>query len=425
MDIDPPVIPADTENQDFSGINENPENQDLSVIPGNPENPIEFNSVHSEFSYKSVSKEISPNEVNSSNIISNTESLASIESSMEIDATLKLPEEHKINEELKADKESLASIESSMEIDATLKLPEEHKINEELKADELITESAEKILREKYNYYFDQNKELRHTETHEKFKFVNQAHYEHLGDIILKYVQEKMVSDYNMIEEFIPKDARPQCNIFISKGWFDDCKKALILIQGAGAVRAGIWARSVCINDSLITGSVFPFLDFAKTEGFEVIVLNPNYCYDPKTHERIPQNESLEAHGDFVWTNYISPCKAEDLYIVAHSCGGISTMSLINHFWEEFKNRVKGIAFTDAVHGYYGMGREKLKFLRRVAVDWIASSEPLDTPQRSYRDEVVYLSSGHHKHEYTTGSAYPSILKFILEIKSRNPYLKD
>ena len=37
-------------------------------------------------------------------------------------------------------------------------------------------------------------------------------------------------------------------------------RRALVLIQGAGAVRAGIWSRSVCVNDSLEKGSVLPFL---------------------------------------------------------------------------------------------------------------------------------------------------------------------
>ena len=163
-------------------------------------------------------------------------------------------------------------------------------------------ETAEGILKREFGYYFDENLVLKNIETNENFKFVNQKHYEALGDLIQRYVQEKMVEKYEMIEEFIPKNQPgPKCNIFISKNWFDEsCSKALILIQGAGAVRAGFWARSVCINDSLKTGSVFPFLDFAAVHNFKVIVLNPNFCYDPKTHKQIPENYSLEAHGDYV-----------------------------------------------------------------------------------------------------------------------------
>ena len=296
---------------------------------------------------------------------------------------------------------------------------------EEAKISENMT--AEAILRDKFKYYFDSNGVLKNTETNEGFKFVNQAHYEALGDVIQRYVQDQMCRQYGMKEKLIPKKKisgnGPRCNIFLSKNWFGDCKKALLLIQGAGAVRAGIWARSVCINESLKTGSIFPFLEYAEEENFEVIVFNPNYCYDPKTHEPIKTINSLESHGNYLWDNFISKCKATDLYIVAHSCGGLSTMCLVKNYWKEFKERVKGIAFTDAVHGYHGISQEQSKFLQRYAVDWVASRDPLETPQRSYGNNVVNVSSGHHKHEYTTGSAYPSIFEFFKVIKERNPYL--
>ena len=300
--------------------------------------------------------------------------------------------------------------------------------DEDIILDPSIT-SPEEILRLKFKYYFNKDEVLTNTETDEGFKFINQAHYERLGNVIQRFVQEQMCKRYEMIEEFVPKEPQfegsPKCNIFISKNWFGECNKAMLLIQGAGAVRAGLWARSVCINDSLKTGSVFPFLDFAKENGFEVIVFNPNYCYDPETHKPIPMMNSLESHGNYLWENYVRHCKASELYIVAHSCGGISTMSLVKNYWDEFKERVKGIAFTDAVHGYYGVDKEKVSFLRRVAVDWVASRDPLDTPQRSYGEGVIFVSSGHHKHEYTTGYAYPSIFRFFQQINERNPYLDN
>lgn len=48
----------------------------------------------------------------------------------------------------------------------------------------------------------------------------------------------------------------PKAAIFMSSEFYkpdldeNSKKTALILIQGTGAVRAGIWARSVCINDN-------------------------------------------------------------------------------------------------------------------------------------------------------------------------------
>lgn len=49
-----------------------------------------------------------------------------------------------------------------------------------------------------------------------------------------------------------------------------------LIIQGSGAVRAGMWARAVCINDSLEMGSILPYLVRAKKNGLGVIVFNPN-----------------------------------------------------------------------------------------------------------------------------------------------------
>ena len=58
-------------------------------------------------------------------------------------------------------------------------------------------------------------------------------------------------------------------------------KKALVLIQGTGAVRAGIWARSVCINENLEKGSMLPFIDLCRKIDIPVLVMNPNYNRDP------------------------------------------------------------------------------------------------------------------------------------------------
>ena len=45
-----------------------------------------------------------------------------------------------------------------------------------------------------------------------------------------------------------------------------------------------MWARSVCINESLLTGSMIPQIEDAKKNGMDVLVMNPNYNRDPKTN---------------------------------------------------------------------------------------------------------------------------------------------
>lgn len=277
-----------------------------------------------------------------------------------------------------------------------------------------------------FNYEFNNKQKLVDIDTKEPFKFTNQKDYERLGKVVQRVIENMMTNKYGLNRVEIPTDSStPKSYIYISSNFNNPSQqhpKALLLIQGAGAVRPGIWARSVCINDSLKTGSMNSFLAFANKHQFEVIIFNPN-----KTRSKgkqIPKNGSLEQHGIYVWERFIRDSSPKDLYIVAHSCGGLSTVSLMNQFWKEFKERVKGIAFTDAVHGYYGMKAEKLEFCKRRAVDWVASRLPLDEKECKRGDPIVYVSSGHQKHEYTTGSARKSIKKYLLQIENSNPYLR-
>ncbi len=50
----------------------------------------------------------------------------------------------------------------------------------------------------------------------------------------------------------------PQTYIFHSEDLFTNTDLLAVLIQGVGAVRPGQWARALCINDSLDTGSMLP-----------------------------------------------------------------------------------------------------------------------------------------------------------------------
>ena len=79
---------------------------------------------------------------------------------------------------------------------------------------------------------------------------------------------------YGLKEVLIPEDDQisddesgAKNNIFMSHHFYrpDEAQQkensekiALVLIQGTGAVRAGYWARSVCINANYELGSMLP-----------------------------------------------------------------------------------------------------------------------------------------------------------------------
>ena len=66
-------------------------------------------------------------------------------------------------------------------------------------------------------------------------------------------------------------------------------------------------------------------------------------------------------------------------------------------------------------------------FFRAHCVDWVASADPLDTPQVPLRaadmmdidmdapepDPIRCVSAGHTRHEYTSGIAIDSVFKFL------------
>jgi len=65
----------------------------------------------------------------------------------------------------------------------------------------------------------------------------------------------------------------------------------LILIQGAGIARPGyvygkrnrVWSMYGCINESLIIGSMIPYVEWAHSKGYSIIIANPNLNNDPET----------------------------------------------------------------------------------------------------------------------------------------------
>ncbi|OMJ75590.1 hypothetical protein SteCoe_25245 [Stentor coeruleus] len=245
--------------------------------------------------------------------------------------------------------------------------------------------------------------------------FASKSDYEEFALSLILDVQNTLITKYHLSEIWLPIEEKysqgPRCNIFISANWSTSYNKKLILIQGAGKVRAGIWSRSVCINESLYTGSMLPFIEAGLEEQYDIMILNPNFIKDPETKNPIPLNSSRTEHGEYVWEKFINNTFGE-LYLVAHSCGGYSVQNWANTYWQEFKIRVKKIAFIDAVSTVEDLDREKCVFVKKVARHWKASEKPGNEKLNSY-NEVCEYSAGHNKHEYTSSYAFPYIFPFF------------
>ena len=227
-----------------------------------------------------------------------------------------------------------------------------------------------------------------------------------------------MKETYKLKEILIPEDKHleeeyrqlPKNNIFMSEEFYtpdiekNKDKRALVLIQGTGAVRAGIWARSVCINESLETGSMLPFLKIAQKLEIPVLVMNPNLNRVDDTI--IPYSQNMQVHAVWVWDKYVKDSGFKSIDIVAHSAGGGCLQAIMKTFEDTFWQQANKIAYTDSwVIGEDQINEEQKEFMKKNAVHYEASSDPVGTPQKSMfgSSTCPKVSAGHPKHEYTTG----------------------
>ena len=118
-------------------------------------------------------------------------------------------------------------------------------------------------------------------------------------------------------------------------------------MKGSGAVRAGMWARALCFNDSLKSGAVLEYVKKARSQGYSVLILNPNLnkitkpefeptlehkfaWFDPEKPSKpsryetdaIENSSSPPEHCINAWKKFVEKSKAKDIVIVAHSAGG-------------------------------------------------------------------------------------------------------
>ncbi|KAB5528438.1 hypothetical protein PHYPO_G00140180 [Pangasianodon hypophthalmus] len=326
---------------------------------------------------------------------------------------------------------------------------------------------------EEFEYAFNEHGQLRHTTTGEPFIFNykedmhrwNQKRYEALGEIITQYVYELLEKDCKLRKEMLPVDAtesEPKSFIYLSEDALTNQDKLLVLIHGSGVVRAGQWARRLIINEDLDSGTQIPFIKKAMQEGYGVIVLNPNEnalevdkVGDPSTDtwdepaekrerkeecegkkkkdgyekyrnpqkeretKRIPirENSSPEEHTLYVWDHFISRSLAKNIFVVAHSFGGLSFVELMIQREDDVMSRVRAVAMTDSVHNLWHQeaSRSIREWLKERCCNWVSSPEPLDTPVDSLLPDCRRRSAGTERHELTSWNSFKSIFRFFNE----------
>ncbi|XP_038869105.1 cotranscriptional regulator FAM172A homolog [Salvelinus namaycush] len=330
---------------------------------------------------------------------------------------------------------------------------------------------------EEFEYAFNEQGRLRHTTTGEAYVFNaredlhrwNQKRYEALGEIITHYVYQLLETKCNLTKEIVPVDAteeEPKSFIYLSADAMSNPAKLLVLIQGCGVVRAGQWARRLIINQDLDSGTQIPFITRAQEEGYSVMVLNPNENHleverpakptpllspeasdepaekrerkddreskkkrdfyekyrNPQKEsetEQIPirENGSPEEHVLYVWDHFVSKAAARNVFVVAHSYGGLSLVELMIQREAQVKNRVCAVAMTDSIHNIWHQDANKSiqEWLQQHCRNWVSSPEPLDTPVEPMLSDCPRVSAGTERHELTSWRSFNSIFQFFGE----------
>ena len=290
------------------------------------------------------------------------------------------------------------------------------------------------------NYKYNQKGELVNKKTSKKCQKLSPKEYELVCIYVKKYVENYLIKKFNLTTLYVPNknmptdfsirdDTQAQCKILTTKD-FPTNPKCLLLIQGTGGVRLGQWSRSVCINENLDLGTMGPYIDKAIKNNLSVLIFNPNerndFAYDKN---KIEEFSTMQKHCLYVYCNIIrTNPNIKEIYIVAHSKGGECAVELLIYNIDELlSGKIKKIAFTDSAHGnnYKTLGSEGIQKFRQISRNYICSPKPAGTFIMGFetaKKGVSCYSSGHTKHEYTSGTAISEVFKFLLsnEIKQKS-----
>ena len=229
------------------------------------------------------------------------------------------------------------------------------------------------------------------------------------SDWIHAYIVRQMLAR-GLKEICHPENGAP---IYASPNAFNNPKKLLVVIQGTGRVRAGVWSVGVCAYTGLDAGSVLSAMREASQREMEIVILNPNDERNKVFSQRYKTNIGMVRHTLAIFEDLIIPANPENVFILCHSMGGECTVSVIKKFPQWAIEHIRAIAMTDACESRVTV--EGLK-MRHWCIDhnanWICSTYP---PNHSLVDGIAsqHFSAGTKDHPLSTWKAWPFIWPFF------------
>lgn len=177
---------------------------------------------------------------------------------------------------------------------------------------------------------------------------------------IARYVENKIIDQYNFVSIQIPEDEDPSTSILASADWVN-ARKLLIIVQNAYNSQLGIFSRSICFDQGLSKGTWLPYIERALQQDYAVMILRPNTnsvlreAPGSTTPLKIPikGSESPEIHVLNVWANVLQ--NAEELSHIALLGFGNGASLCKDMFLKEMVNnpdqrRIKAFVTIEASH---------------------------------------------------------------------------
>lgn len=152
--------------------------------------------------------------------------------------------------------------------------------------------------------------------------------------IIVYYLEAKLDFSYNLTKTVIPKLIRDQNTvksfIYLSKDFMEN-KSLCIIIPDRGDNHPVVLNKSSLFYDSLKKGSVLPYVDNAYKESFSILIMNPNLLKDCFGKPVLEYCDHY-SHCEYIWNEYVSGKRYENIVVIAHQLASISLIKLVNKF---------------------------------------------------------------------------------------------
>uniref|UniRef100_A0A669BDW0 ARB2 cotranscriptional regulator A n=1 Tax=Oreochromis niloticus TaxID=8128 RepID=A0A669BDW0_ORENI len=270
---------------------------------------------------------------------------------------------------------------------------------------------------EEFEYAFNEYGQLRHIKTGEPFVFNaredlhrwNQKRYEALGEIITQYVYELLEKKCNMTKETLPEGygvmvLNPNENY----------------LEVEKSTKSPLPSPTETSDEPAEKRERKDDKEGKKKKEFYEKYRNPQR--ETET-ERIPirENGSSEEHVLYVWDHFVSRAAAKNVFIMAHSYGGLSFVELMNQRESEVKNKVCAVALTDSAHNIWLQETTKSTqdWMQEHCRNWVSSPEPLDTTLEPMMPDCPRVSAGTERHELTSWMSFDSIFRFFSEFHAK------